>query len=173
MITIQTNLPDLKRQMAQIGQTVQRKLVRSATGAAAREIANAARSAIRMRTTRRSGTLQRAVFIARLRRSPKGSEMYRVAIRRGASARTRKTKAGSSRIDAFYWYWVDQGHITRPAKALAGGRRTRTLQRQRIRAAGGWVEGRFFMRDAFLRGRGQAVTAFYRRFDRDFKAQVR
>ena len=54
MITIQTNLPDLKRQMAQIGQTVQRKLVRSATGAAAREIANAARSAIRMRTTRRS-----------------------------------------------------------------------------------------------------------------------
>lgn len=173
MITIQTNLPDLKRQMEQIGQTVQRKLVRSATSAAAREIANAARSAIRMRTTRRSGTLQRAVFIARLRRSPNGSEIYRIGIRSGVRARTRKTKAGTSRIDAYYWYWVDQGHTKRQSKAISGGRRSRALQRQRLRAAGEWVEGRFFMRDAFLRGRSQAVTAFYQRFDRDFKGHVR
>lgn len=172
-VTLRTNLPDLKRQMAQLGQKIQRKVIRSATSAAAREIANQARSAIRLRTVRRSGSLQRAVFVARLRRTPRGSEIYRIGIRSGASARTRKTKAGVSKIDAFYWYWVDQGHIKRQAKALSGGRRGVALQRQRIRSAGGWVPGRFFMREAYQRGRSQAVNAFYKRFDQDFKAQVK
>lgn len=168
-ITIRTNLPDVSRKLRELGATLSKRLVRASTAAAAQTIAKRVRIAITATTVRRSGVLARSVFVARRRRQAQGSETYRIGIRAGRTARRSKSRSGAiTTLDAYYWYWVDQGHIPRQSKAITGGRRARALQRRRIREAGHWVEGRHFMKRGFQAGQGPAVDAFYRRFERDF-----
>ncbi len=170
-VTIRTNLPDVSKQLRELGVKVSKRLVRASTAAAGQVIAKQVRIAIAATTVRRSGVLARSVFVARSRRQTPGSETYRISVRAGRTARRSKSRSGVvTTLDAYYWYWVDQGHLARgPGQKIRGGQRTRALQRARLRAAGArFVPGREFMKRGFQAGKGPAVEAFYRRFARDF-----
>ena len=170
-ITIRTNLPDVSRKLRELGTTLSKRLVRASTAAAAQTLAKQVRIAITATTVRRSGVLARSVFIARRRRQAQGTETYRIGIRAGRTARRSKSRSGAiTTLDAYYWYWVDQGHLKRgPGRRISGGKRMRALTRARLRQGGaGFVEGRHFMKRGFQAGQGPAVDAFYRRFERDF-----
>ena len=170
-VTIRTNLPDVSRQLRELGETAGKRLVRASTSAAAQTIVKHVRVAIASTTVRRSGVLARSVFVARLRRQDLGSEAYRVGIRAGRTARHSKTRSGVAvTADAYSRYWVDQGHLARgPGQRIRGGHRMRALTRARLRKAGApFVEGRAFMKRGFSAGQGPAVDAFYQRFERDF-----
>ncbi len=161
-VVIRSNLPEVMAKLNALRDDLKNRTVRAAANAGAQVLAKRVREAVRAKTTTRSGVLSRSVIVSRNRRKLRGSEVYRVRFRAGRSARVSK----GTRLDAFYWYWVDQGHVTRGAKALRGGKRAKVVARGRLKASGNWVRGRFFMQDGFRAGQSEAVDVVYRRIDR-------
>lgn len=163
MITLRTNLPQFSEQLREIGRQMERKVVRGATRAAARQFVATVRSGAPImkspgRRGRTPGVLRRAVYVTRGKQSGKGVEHFFVGVRQGA-------KASASGRDAFYWRWIEAGHIARgPGGALKGGERTRALTRRRMLAGGvRFVEARPFLMPAFRAKGQQALAEFYRR----------
>ena len=103
---------------------------------------------------RASGTLQKAVYAKKSKRSTSGAIRYFVGIR--ASKADQKKKR-----DAFYWYFLEHGWLPRGRKGgLKGGKRSKALQRTRLRAAGHNFVQMQFIEPAFKAAEGKAVQAF-------------
>lgn len=156
---LSTNLPDFKAQLREFGFDMERKVFRSGVAAAANVFkAKAVQLAPTLRVPRKdrtAGLLKKAIYIKRSKDSRNGLEHYFVGVRQGRAARQRK---GGS-LDAFYWRWVEQGHIARgPGQALRGGRRSKAIQRSRY--SGSRVPAYPFLAPAFQRAQQQALQAF-------------
>ncbi len=162
-VTVKTNLPDFKRQMEAAGREFV-KIARTATLAAARDIAKAVKAA----APKHSGTLKAAVKVVRARQNvPRGSVQYIVGIRQGRGAqnvtRKRKGQKVAVNLDAFYWRFLEQGWIPRGrAGALKGGKRSKALQRKR--SATRRVQHPF-IGPAFQSVQSRALGAFYAKLE--------
>lgn len=165
-VRVVTNLPEFRQQLRAIGADMERKAVREAGRAAIAVFRKVAQQHAPMQkppATRKGhvvGTLRRAIYTRRMK-SPKGRAVFRLGFRQG-------TKERAKQRDAYYWAWVEQGHIARgPGQRLKGGANTRALARQRIRASGkGFVEGRFFLKRSYESAQSRALDAFYERLGR-------
>jgi HK97 gp10 family phage protein len=94
------------------------------------------------------GTLRRAVYRVRVRElETLFHKVWRVGIRQGRGQR----KAGR---DAFYWWWVENGHKFVPRRAVAGG----TIRSRRANATVR-VSAHPFVRPTFESKKSQAVAA--------------
>lgn len=166
-VTVRTNIPDFKAQMTAFGYDMERKIFRSGVAAAStvfrrhvlRILQRPRRSPVRKGET--PGTLRRAIYMRRARDSRNGLEHYFVGVRQGKAARNRK--GGSA--DAFYWRFVELGHLIRArGQKIGGGRRYQRLQRERLNAAGSRrVPAYPFLKPAFESGKTEALSKFNER----------
>lgn len=166
MIQIEHNLPAFHRQLATMTKWVRVKAVRRSVGAAARVFRRYVKQAAPVQT----GTLKRAIYSKRSRRSNRRDEIAFVSVRSGAKF-GRLRKSGQNR-DAFYWPWVEAGHLARgPGRRISGGRRTKDLKRSRLRASGAKVVPPSpFLKTGFRTGSSSALAAFNRSMDEQVKA---
>jgi hypothetical protein len=153
VITVRHNLPDFRRQMAQVGRDFI-PIVTASERAAASEIAKA----VRRLAPRDTGRLRRAVVIKRARRVPRGTIHYIVGIRQGKSQqrliRRRKGQPTSVNLDAFYWRFLEKGWKPRRPKS---GRPSTGMNRGLVR--------RQFIAPAFQSSAGRALSAFYSKME--------
>lgn len=165
--TIRTNLPDFHRQILELRADLQGKSLRGAASAAANVLAKSVRDQIGAKGLVRTGVMQRSVYVSRTRRpTGPGVARYFVSIRQGKKAKTvKRGKMKGAVLDAYYWRWVEAGHLVRgPGQAIKGGDRYKNLQRQRLRTSGASkVDGKWFVRDGFNAAKGRAVDVFYER----------
>jgi len=162
-VTVRTNLPAFSEQLRQIGLQMERKVVRAATRAAARAFLSSTRAgAPKMaepgRRGRVPGTLRRAVYLTRGKKSGRGLEHFFVGVRQG-------NKAAATGRDAFYWRWIEAGHVARgPGGQIKGGTRLRAVTRDRLIAAGvRFVEPRPFLAPAFRANQSRSLAIFYQK----------
>ena len=105
-------LEELKRELEALSSDMSRKVLRSATGAAAQVIRKAARDLVPVD----SGKLRKAIYIKHMRElSSSTQQEYYISVRNGPRER-RKIRAGGSGIDAWYWKMVEFGTSKMPAK---------------------------------------------------------
>lgn len=156
-VTVKTSLPDFKKQLRDFGYDMERKVFRAGVAASATVF----RKRVEQTVPVRSGLLKRAIYVKRSRDSKNGLEHYFVGIRQGKAARSRNVRhkgklVGTANLDAFYWRFVELGHLAR-----GGGRRSTALQRGRLNASGAKrVPAHPFLAPAYQRGKDQALQAF-------------
>jgi HK97 gp10 family phage protein len=163
-----TGLPEFKSRLKALGADMEKKIIRSANAAAATvfkkaAIANAPvlkKPDTRKKKPRIAGVLKKSIYAVRSKgKSQPGKEVYVIAAKGGKEA-----KAGR---DAFYWRWVEGGHLARgPGQKIKGGKKRATLERARLTAGGAKsVPGVFFLRRAFNDNQDRAVKAFNSRIE--------
>ena len=167
-VKVTVNLPDFRRQLAEVERRVRTKIVRGALRAAGNTMAKSARQkapAMQKFTKQRTpGALRRAIYVGK-GRSGRGSLRYFVSVRSG------KTYAKKGRGDPFYWRFLEAGWIPRgPGKKLTGGERLRSLKRKRAIQAGATQVRYPFFKPAFDESGGRALTAFNERMTKGFAA---
>lgn len=158
-VEIKFDLPPFKAALDALGDDMERKIVRAATRDAANVfLAKAIAFAPVLKSPRKNrfiGQLKRALYIFRSKDSTRGREHFVVGVHQGG-----KSKRGT--VDAFYWRFVERGHLKRGrGQALRGGKRSRALQRNRLRASGSpFVPAIPFLAPAFATGKEAALKAF-------------
>lgn len=166
--------------MRDLGPKLGRRVLRYATAGAAQVFRDAARTKAPIRQPeakgrrifstkygdRVPGLLKRSLIAVRnSRASGKSVETYSMTVRTGDPP----TKGGVSR-DAYYWRWVEAGHIKRQAGgALKGGEKRKREQRVTLGQTGQFVQGRWYIRQAFEASTNRAIDEFYRRVDYKFR----
>lgn len=165
------NLPAFSAQLKTLKENIQKKAVRSATGAASAVISRIAKQNVlnlpNYRGGKNPGRLKRSVYWGRSRKQVPGAYRNVVSVRAGK----KQQKAGR---DAYYWRWVEAGHHATGRSKIRGGSRTRALTRQRLLKQGGsFVQGRWFLRNALRSGQSQAVAAFSQRMSEQLKKYER
>lgn len=169
-----TGLPEFSARLRGLGADMERKVVRAGALAAGVIFRNAARNnapSLKLgskRKDRTPGALKKSIYATRSKsKSRPGLESIVVAARSGS--KTNKKGVAT----AFYWRWVEDGHVARgPGGKLKGGNRSREVQRARLKQAGKFVPGVGFFKRAFADRQDQAVTAFNKRVEaRIAKAQ--
>lgn len=161
-IVVRTNLPDFRRQLAGLGDRMQKNVVRSAARAAAAVYRDAARQVaplLRVPDKRRMpGALRRSIYSGTRRGSPGVVEAF-------VGVRGKRTVGRGQRvIDAFYGRFLEFGWIPRgPGQRFRGGTRTRALLRERALKAGATRQRHPFLEPAFRRASGAALQAFNER----------
>ncbi|WP_395406304.1 HK97-gp10 family putative phage morphogenesis protein [Pseudoduganella sp. UC29_106] len=169
-----TGIPEFSARLRALGIDMERKIVRAGALAAGIVFRNAAREnapSLKPNTRRKDrtpGALKKSIYATRSKsKSKPGLETIVVAARAGSKT----SKKGVA--TAFYWRWVEDGHVARgPGGKLKGGNRSRALQRSRLKAGGKFVPGVAFLRRAFQGKQDQAVAAFNKRIEaRIAKAQ--
>jgi HK97 gp10 family phage protein len=158
ILIVRDNLPAVRAQMREFGLDFERRVVRSATNAAAQVIKRLAKqNAPVLKETRRgrvAGALRAAIYVGRDRRVSRGTERQFVSV---------KAK-GSNKLAPFYWRFLESGWIPRgPGKKFTGGERTRSLKRSRALAGGARRIAYPFIAPSFSSGQGAAINAFYAR----------
>lgn len=171
-VNVRTNLPDFRRQLAEVDRKTRTKVVRAALRAAGsifrKHVRTAAPVLKRPEQHRVAGALKAAIYVGRARRSAPGNERFFVAVRSG------KKYAKKGKGDPFYWRFLEAGWIPRgPGQKLKGGERSRALQRKRLRASGAKTVRYPFFEPGFKSGGQEALNAFNARMDRDFTALFR
>lgn len=119
----------------------------------------------RKRNPRVPGTLRKSIYAGRSRsRSKPGVEVVVVAARAGGKA----AKSGKA---AFYWRFVEEGHLARgPGKKIRGGTRRAQLERSRAKASGAkFVPGVEYLKRAFNSKQDAAIRAFNTRIEARIK----
>jgi HK97 gp10 family phage protein len=175
MMLRMNGLPAFSARLRALGADMERKVVRAGALAAGVVFRNAARQnapSLKLGNKRKDrvpGALKRSIYATRSKsKSRPGLEAIVVAARAG-------TKTGKKGVaTAFYWRWVEAGHLARgPGGKLKGGNRSRELQRARLKQSGGkFVPGVAFLGRAFSGRQEQAVAAFNKRIEaRIAKAQ--
>ena len=173
-IVVINDLPDFKRQLAEVKKKTRTSLVRASLRAAASFLAKQARIEAPMLAKatkhRIPGTLKSAIYAAR-GKAGADRERYFVSVRSKARSRGgSKTKKGKVYGDAFYWPWLEGGWIPRgPGKKLRGGDRSRALQRRRLISGGAKRMQIPFFAPTFTRYSGRALEIFNERMDRGFE----
>lgn len=165
-VKVASNFEKLSAQLKEIGSQFGRRIVRSATGAAAAVFARAARKNAPVLQTVKSknrvaGALKRNIFFKRSKRSSNGSEQYYVGVRSG-----KRAKGGG---DPFYWYFLEHGWVPRGrGNRRKGGDRIKAVMRKRDIAAGKQVKYPFIA-PAFETEKEKAVEAFFKRAQAGFE----
>jgi HK97 gp10 family phage protein len=164
-VTVKTNLPDFRLQLREVDRKTRTKVVRAALRAAA----NVFKRHVKREAPKRSGALQRAIYVSRGRGYKAATdERFFVAVRTG------KKYAKKGKGDPFYWGFLEAGWIPRGrGQALKGGDRSKALQRRRLLASGAKKVQFPFFAPAFKSGGTEALTAFNTRMDRDFTSLFR
>lgn len=162
---MKTNIVAFRRQLRAMNADLEQKGNRLATAAAARVFRAAVARTAPLGAT---GMLRRSIFVFRSRRSRRPNTIYAVSVR---SHRRRKIDRKTKKVmlDAYYWGWVEAGHLARgPGQALRGGNRRKALERARLRRAGAaFVPGRWYFRRAFATSSSEAVRAYERRLAKE------
>ncbi len=157
-------LQELNAALASLSSDVQRKYLRGAVAAGARVVRDAAMRNVPIRT----GTLKRAIYSKWIQEaSGKDRQTFLVSVRRGkgfrssrkTNKRTGKTRETANR-DAYYWTWVEFGHVTRGAgQRIKGGTIRRERARTALRNSGQFVPPRPFLRPAFESNKSATIEA--------------
>jgi HK97 gp10 family phage protein len=162
-VVIKFNLPDFRRELAALGERMEKRAVRNATRAAARVFRDAARARAPVlaepEPRRVAGALRRAIYAgpSKINRR-RGVVAFFVGVK--ASRAARKTAR-----DPFYWRFLEGGWIPRgPGQRLQGGTRRKALERSRT--AGRRIS-RPFLAPAFRAQQGAAVAAFNARLEKE------
>jgi HK97 gp10 family phage protein len=165
-VTVTINLPDFRRQLRELGERVEKRVVRNATRAAARVFRDAARAAAPVLSEpdprRVAGALRRAIYAgpSKIRRG-RGVVASYVGVK--ASRTARKTAR-----DPFYWRFLEAGWIPRgPGQRIQGGTRRKALERSRLAGRRVAVP---FLAPAFRRVQGAALAAFNARVESELAA---
>lgn len=166
VVTKVVGLPEFTSRIRALKSDTQTKVIRSGGLAAANvfkrdAVANAPvlQPNGRFNRARRPGALKAAIYASRSRtKSTPGKEVFVVSVRE----RGKKSSSG-----AFYWRWVEAGHLARgPGRRIKGGFRSKALQRARYKARGDkFVPGRKFILRAFQGKQQAAIDAFNKRLD--------
>lgn len=159
-----TGLQELNAALNKLAADVQKKHLRGAVAAGARIFRDAAVRNVPVR----SGTLKRAIYSKWIQEaSGSDRQTFLVSVRRGkgfkstkkTNKRTGKTRETTNR-DAFYWTWVEFGHVTRgKGQKIKGGTIRRERARKALKAAGNFVPPRPFLRPAFEANKTAAIEA--------------
>lgn len=176
MIQIRTNLPEFKSKLNQISLDLQKRVVRQGAYAAGGVIRDLARQKAPVRTGPKyvprtkqpipPGLLKRSISIFS-RRSSRGTLAVMVVPKSGR--RAVRGKGSSYLRDAYYWAWVEGGHIARgPGQKIKGGERVRRLTRARLRSSGAVVPPHPYLAPAFQQGKTRAVDAFFKQLEKAF-----
>lgn len=155
------NIPDFRRQIAELNDRIERKIaaraLRAAGGvfrAGARRRAPPQLQATTPRRRPSTGNLRRAIYVGRSRQSRKGKPMVYV----GVKATKAQRKRGSN---PFYWRFLEGGWVPRgPGRKFGGGRRTRALRRARALKGGAHKVSYPFLAPTFAADQNQALSAF-------------
>lgn len=156
-------IPEFSARLRALSMDMQQKVVRSGAMAAAVVFRNQARAnAPTGRNTRghSPGNLKKSVVAGRAKtRSKPGEEVYTVVVRAG--------KKKGNKSTAYYWRWVEAGHLVRTAgQKLKGGDKRRALERQRLKSAGAkFVPPSAFIQRAFQSKQSEAIAAFNKRIE--------
>jgi HK97 gp10 family phage protein len=168
-----TGLQELNAALARLDENVKKKYVRGAVGAGARLIRDAAIKNVaavigstqpKSGARRRTGRLQRAIYSAWLaKESTTDTQSFIVSVKRGRNFQSKTTtRRGktfqTSNKDAYYWTWVEFGHVVTKSK-IKGGQRRREAARKPLKAAGQFVPARPFMRPALESNKTAAIEA--------------
>lgn len=157
-----TGLQELNQALVKLAADVQTKYLRGAVAAGARVIRDAAVRNVPVR----SGKLRRAIYSKWIREaSGQERQLFLVSVRRGKQfqSRTRQTKRGKTVTtkdnDAYYWTWIEFGHVAAGPERIRGGSARRERARQSLRTAGRFVPPRPFLRPAFEANKTAAIEA--------------
>lgn len=164
-----TGLPAFNQRLKELSADMQKKVVRAGATAAGQvfrkgavALAPSLKNAFaRKQNQRIPGALKRAINASRSRKFSKpGTEVIVVGVRSGG----KKSNAAKS---AFYWRFVEAGHLTRgPGQKIKGGTKRAGLERKRLKASGArFVPGVHFMADAFKGNQDAAIKAFNLRIE--------
>lgn len=167
-VVVRSNLPEFKAWLQTIKADMRGRAVKAAVGATARVFAAEARRTApvdRRPKAMHRGRLKKAIYgVASKYRQGQDTVYGVVAARSGRKYQKVRRGKQYANLDAFYWPWVEGGHVARgPGQRIRGGMRRRALERKRLRAAGKWVEGRWFLRRAFQTQQTAALQAFEKR----------
>ncbi|MCA3000304.1 MAG: HK97 gp10 family phage protein [Rhodocyclaceae bacterium] len=165
-----TGLKELNDALNKLTANVALKHARGAVAAGARVIRDAAiENVTKGNPEIQTGTLKRAIYSRWMREMSTMERIsFFVSVKRGKVYRpkTRSTKGGKVRItadrDAFYWTWVEFGHLARTKKsgAVKGGKRRRDATRNSLKDQGAkFVAARPFMRPAYEANKRKAIEA--------------
>lgn len=151
---VNIDLPDFRRQLAEVGRRIERRAVSQGVRNAARVMRDEARKrapVLRVPTPRRiPGALRQAITIARTRKKQRGLIGYSVIVRAS------KARRGGYR-DPFYWRFLEAGWIARgPGRRLRGSASRKAEQR----ASSGRRYQFPFLAPAFRQSQGAALAAF-------------
>lgn len=147
-VSVRVNIADFRRDLQALGRKVESRIVTRGLRAAGAVFRDSARGI----APRRTGALQRSLYVTRSRQSRPGLIVFSVGVR------GRRTGKKGRVTDAFYWRFLEGGWIPRgPGRRIAGGRRRRNLERSRL--AGQRIELPF-LRPAFQRNQTRALQAF-------------
>lgn len=158
-VSVRVNLPDFRRELAALDARMQRRVLTRAVRAAGGVIQAAAKGlAPRLSTPRRDrvpGLLASRIAVRRSRFGRRGVIKFFVGVR-GA----KKTQRGRAQ-DPFYWKFLEGGWVPRgPGRKLAGGERSRALQRRRALSGGARRVQVPFLAPAFQRAAPTALAKF-------------
>lgn len=167
-VKVTVNLPDFRRQLAEVERRVRTRIVRGALRAAGNTLAKSARQKAptmqKFTRQRIPGALRRAIYVGR-GRSGRDSVRFFVSVRGG------KGYAKKGRGDPFYWRFLEGGWIPRGrGQKVTGGRRLRSLKRKRAIQAGAQEVRYPFFKPAFDEAGGRALAAFNERMTKGIAA---
>ncbi|MCA3068094.1 MAG: HK97 gp10 family phage protein [Rhodocyclaceae bacterium] len=156
-----TGLRELNDALAKLADDVAIKHARGAVAAGAALIRDAARANVPVR----SGKLKAAIYSAWIREaSSRERQSFFVSVRRGKKYQPRMKvgRGGKQRatkdLDAYYWTWIEFGHIATGGMKIKGGTKRRARTRANMREAGAkFVAARPFLRPAFEANKLKAI----------------
>lgn len=165
-------IPEFSARLQALGRE-QRLIVRAGAQAAGNVFKKAAQAnapVLKKPDTRKvnprvAGALKRSIFAGRSRfLSKPGVEVVVVSARSGSKA----AKSGKA---AFYWRFVEGGHLARGRGAkIKGGTRRAGLERARLKASGAkFVPGVDYLKRAFNSNQDAAIRAFNERIEARIK----
>lgn len=165
-----TGLKELDAALQRLEQKVALQHLRGAVAAGARVIRDAAiENASKGSPSVQSGTLKRAIYSRWMREmSTRQRVSFFVSVKRGPKNRSKQSTGKNGKIknsanrDAYYWTWVEFGHISRTAKTgkIKGGARRRDATRNNLKEQGAkFIAARPFMRPAFEANKRKAIEA--------------
>lgn len=167
-----SGLAEVKKAMRELAPKLQRRYMRPAIADGARVIRNEARilapvsDGMKPAGRPRAGTLRRNIILKYIPEASRGSRVtYYVTVKRGKRFQAMKRRRGGKEVilneDAYYWFWVEFGHLARgPGQKVAGGRRRAGRERERLKAGGArFIPPRPYMRPAFENKKGEAIAA--------------
>ena len=166
---MRVDLTDLKRALADLPEKIRKNAVRGALRAAGRVIQQQARANVPVlkntaTSTRRAGTVKRAISVRRSKQSSRGgNEGVFINVRPLRGARQKKLgRAGAANPnDPYYWWWLEFG--TKP-------RRIKATRKKALKIGAGFATSvqhpgnrayRFMTRAAQQKG-GAAIQTFIR-----------
>ncbi len=144
--TIQVlGLTELKKKMLTLSFKINRQALKSALVAGAKEIKKEAISMAPVKT----GRMRNAIYVKKMGKPNPFQENVIVGVRSGKKLQKRN-------LDAFYWKFIEFGHLTRPK----GKARTKNGRISAITDGAKMIPAHPFVRPAFESAKGRAIERF-------------